>query len=121
MASAIIGAVGLLAGGIALFYLEGKALEWSARHYWVLGLASLFPAWLAAFLALLPPLTRETAEAPLPPKAILSSGAALLGVIATDYLLRRRQKSERALHPVVCWMIGWAALLPGWLIALVRF
>jgi hypothetical protein len=121
MWSIIIGVVGIFATWAALISLEGRVADWRGHHYWFLGLAGLFPAWLIAFLALLPPLTRETADVPLPPRALLSSGVALFGVIATDYLLRRLQKSGRTLRPVTYWIIGWAALLPGWLIALVSF
>ena len=121
MGSTIVGIVGVLASGIAVFYLQAKHPDWKPQHYWFLGLAGLFPAWLVAFLSLLPTVTRPGADIPLPPRALLSSVAGLLGVIATDYLLRRLQKSGRALKPLTAWLIGWAALIPGWLIATLRF
>ena len=121
MASILVGAVGVLGSGAAACYLKGRASEWRPQHYWFLGLAGLFPAWLVAFLGLLQPLTKETAEAPLPPRALFSSAVALIGVIATDYLLRRLQKSGHTLPLVTYWIIGVIALVPAWLIALVGF
>jgi NADH:ubiquinone oxidoreductase subunit 6 (subunit J) len=116
MASILVGAVGVLGSGVAACYLKGRASEWTPQHYWFLGLAGLFPAWLIAFLSLLQPLTQETTEAPLPPRALFSSAAALMGIIATDYLLRRMQKSGQTFQPLTYWIIGLIALFPAWLI-----
>ncbi|HEX9445590.1 MAG TPA: hypothetical protein VGA73_15820 [Candidatus Binatia bacterium] len=112
-AALIIAGAGILASGAAAFYLKSRA----PRHYWLLGLAGLFPAWLWAFLTLIEPATRSAVEVPLPPRALFSSSAGLLGVIATDYLLRTLPKSGRVLKPFTCWMMGWIALVPAWLIA----
>ena len=120
MGSAIVGVVGLLATGAALFNLQAKHPEWKPQHYWLLGLAGLFPASLVAFLSLLPSATAPGADTPLPPRALFSSVAGLLGVIATDYLLRRLQKSGCALRPLTFWVIGWVALLPALCIAVLR-
>lgn len=119
MWSIITGVIGVLGTWVAVTHVEGSGGEWRARHYWFLGLAGLFPAWLIAFLSLLQPVAKAVPEAPLPPLAILSSGAALLGIIITDYLLRGFQKSGHALRAVTCWIIGLIALLPAWCIALV--
>ena len=121
MWSVIAAVVGVLGTGAAVLRLARKTYERNAQHYWFLGLGALFPAWLMAFLGLLQPLTKETADAPLPPRAIFSSGAALFGIIVTDYLLRRFQKSGRPFPAVTYWLLGWLALLPAWLIALVSF
>lgn len=107
--------------GAAIPYLQSQVPGWKAQHCWFLGLAGLFPAWLTAFLGLLQPLTNKTADAPLPPRALLSSATALVGVIATDYLLRQLQKSGRTLRPITYWIIGLLALFPGWCIASVGF
>jgi uncharacterized membrane protein YuzA (DUF378 family) len=101
--------------------MKERASDWRPQHYWLLGLAALFPAWLIAFLGLLQPLTKETAEAPLPPRALFSSATGLMGIIATDYLLRQLQKSAQTLKPVTYWIIGLIALLPAWCIALASF
>lgn len=121
MWSITTGMVGVFGTWAAVAYLEDQFPDWRPHHYWFLGLAGLFPAWLIAFLTLLPPVTKGAAEAPLPPQAIFSSGVALLGIIGTDYLLRRLQESGRPLRPVIYWSLGLVALLPAWLIALARF
>lgn len=118
MWSIIIGVLGAFGTWAVMSYLAGRGSDWAPRRYWLLGLAGLFPAWLIAFLGLLQSVTKSV-EAPLPPPAIFSSGAALLGIIVTDYLLRRAQKSGRSFGAVTCWIIGLAALLPAWCIAVV--
>lgn len=121
MGSLITGIVGILGSGVALFYLQGKVPNWRPQQSWLLGLAGLFPAWLIAFLNMLQPASQSAVDVPLPPRALFSSAVGLMGVIATDYLLRRLQRSGRILPPVACWIIGWVALLPAWLIASVNF
>jgi hypothetical protein len=108
-ASIAIGIAGVLVSAAAKSYIRVDA-----RRAWVLGLAGLFPAWLFAFLTLIDPASRSVVDIPLPPRALMSSGAGLLGVIATDYYLRR---SGGAVKPMNGWMLGWVALLPAWLIA----
>ena len=107
--------------GVALICLQGKVPDWRAQHYWILGIAGLFPAWLVAFLSVLQPASQSAVDVPLPPRALFSSAAGLMGIIAADYLLRRVQQSGRVLRPVTCWIIGWGALVPAWLIASVNF
>jgi uncharacterized membrane protein (GlpM family) len=114
--SLIVGVVGVLASAVAAIFLKDRP----PRHYWLLGLASLFPAWLIAFLTVIQPASQSAVDVPLPPRALLSSASGLLGVIAADYLLRRAQQSGRVLTPVACWWIGLAALIPAWLIVSIK-
>ncbi|HEY1371807.1 MAG TPA: hypothetical protein VGH50_05000 [Candidatus Binatia bacterium] len=110
-ASLIIAGAGALASAVATRYAAKDP-----RHAWMLGLAGIFPAWLIAFLTLIDPASRSAVDVPLPPRALLSSGAGLLGVIATDYWLRKTASKP----PVFLgWLIGWIALVPAWLIAAV--
>lgn len=106
-----VAVVGVAVSGAAMFYLRPDS-----RAGWLLGLAALFPAWLAAFLTLIDPASRSAVDIPLPPRALLSSGAGLLGVIATDYYLRKSGAAVKALN---AWIIGVAALLPAWLVVAV--
>lgn len=105
----MVGIAGVLVSGAAKSYIPVDA-----RRAWLLGLAGLFPAWLFAFLTLIDPASRSVVDIPLPPRALMSSGAGLLGVIATDYYLR---KSGGAITAMNAWMIGVTALLPAWLVA----
>ncbi|GIX49714.1 MAG: hypothetical protein KatS3mg131_3925 [Candidatus Tectimicrobiota bacterium] len=112
----VIGAVlGCGGSGIWLAVLAARGVRWRPQGYWLLGLAALFPAWLLAFIALLntAPLTE-----PLPPPVLFSSGVALLGVVLSDAGVRRLQRRGRALPPVLWWLSGLVALLPGWGVAL---
>lgn len=115
--SVALGVLGIFVAWGAQASLEKRASDSKPHHFWLIGLAGLFPAWLIAFLTLLQPATQGSAEVPLPPQALLSSGVGLGGVIVTDYLLRRAQKSGRALSPLVSWGLGVAALIPACLIA----
>ncbi|HEY2989057.1 MAG TPA: hypothetical protein VGL11_15100 [Candidatus Binatia bacterium] len=110
--SLIIAVVGVFASGVAVVFLKDRP----PRHSWLLGIAGLFPAWLIAFLTVIQPASQSAVDVPLPPRALLSSAAGLIGIIATDYLLRRSQESGRVLTAVMWWMIGWASLVPAWLI-----
>lgn len=115
--SVALGIFGIFAAGGALGYLSRSAYQPKPHHCWLIGIAALFPAWLVAFLTLLQPATQGGAEVPLPPQALLSSGVGLGGIIVTDYLVRRAQKSGRALSPLKGWALGVVALAPACLIA----
>ena len=114
--SILVGLMGIVGTGVSVQILRKKDPERRFQHYWFLGLFALFPAWLIAFLALIQPASEQAVDVPLPPPALLSSGAGLLGIIATDYLLRRRQKPLAA--PLAWWAIGLLALLPAWIVIL---
>ena len=116
--SLVVGIVGVLGTGAAVRRLQAKNSGRELRHYWLLGAGALFPAWLIAFLGLLQPATKQPVDVPLPPQALLSSGAALLGLIATDYLLRRLQKPGANSSPLTCWLLGCLALVPAWIVLL---
>jgi hypothetical protein len=89
-----------------------------ARQDWLLGLAALFPAWLMTFLALLPSAVGSN-EASLPRPALFSSAVALGGIIFSDLLIRRLSLAKKRPSPFLATFLGWAALLPAWIIALV--
>lgn len=118
-AALIVGVLGIIASSAAVFYLNQKSGE--ARQYWLVGLAGLFPGWLIAFLTVIEPASRSAVDVPLPPRALFSSAIGLIGVIATDYLLRSAQQSGRGPSPFAWWVIGWASLIPAWLILTVGF
>lgn len=115
--SIVFGFLGIFGTAIIVLYLNRWLSHWEPRQYWLLGLMALFPAWLIAFLGLLPaPVGPE--QEPLPRSALLSSIVALLGVVATDTGLRGLHNSGSFFSPLKYWLLGLAALLPAWLIAL---
>ena len=115
--SVVLAVLGLLATRAVVAYLSRWLSHWRRQHHWFLGLVALFPAWLIAFLGLLPSSVGPE-YAPLPRSALLSSGAALLGVIFTDKVVRRLDKTGYSLSSFTYWLLGVAGLVPGWLIAL---
>lgn len=115
--SIVFGVLGLFGTGAVVLYLSRWVSNWRPQHHWFLGLAALFPAWLIAFLGLLPSSVGPE-YAPLPHSALLSSGAAILGVIFTDMVVRRLDKTGYSLSSFTYWLLGIAGLVPAWLIAL---
>lgn len=85
---------------------------------WPIGLFGLFPAWLLALLGLLGTGNFDS-PAYSPPRAVIfSSAGALIGVIVSDFFKRRLAVSRAVLSPVIYWLLGVAAFLAGWVIAL---
>jgi hypothetical protein len=115
--SIVLGVLGLFATGAVVPYLRSRVSNWRPQHHWFLGLAGLFPAWLIAFLGLLPSSVGPV-DNPLPRSALLSSVVALLGVVFTDTAVRRLDKSGYFLSPFKYWLLGIAGLLPAWLFTL---
>jgi hypothetical protein len=116
-----IAVVGILGTGTAAGYFQGKVERWRPQYSWFLGLIALLPVWLLRFFAILLPATKEAGDVPLPPRAILASGFALLGVIASDFLVRRVQRSGAIRSGLVFWLLGVIALLPALCVTFLNF
>jgi hypothetical protein len=110
--SIVLGVLGLFTTGAVVPYLNRWVSNWGPRQHWLLGLMALFPAWLIAFLGLLPSSVGPEYN-PLPRSAFLSSVVALLGVVFTDTAVRRLDKSGYFLSPFKYWLLGLAGLLPA--------
>jgi hypothetical protein len=115
--SLILGVLGLVTTAAVLPYANRRVSNWGPRQHWLLGLTALFPAWLIAFLGLLPSSIGPERN-PLPRSALLSSVVALFGVVLTDTAARRLDASGYSLSPFKYWLLGLAGLLPAWTIAL---
>jgi hypothetical protein len=116
--SVVVSALGLLASWGGTVYFTRRQHSRDPHLYWFLGLAALLPAWLIAFVGLLGSSTGARPEVSQSVSWILSSAAALLGVIVTDALVRRLHESGRAHRLLMYWLLGIVALLPAWGIAL---
>ncbi len=114
--SILAGVLGVAGTWFGTTYLARRKPRPEIR--WLLGIAALFPAWLIAFLGLLGLSTGPRPEKALAVSWILSSAVALLGVIVTDAALRHLRASGRDHRPVIYWLLGVVALVPGWGIAL---
>ncbi len=117
MGSILLGIIGVIGTGLVIAYLRRRESSPSPGRYWLIGLAALLPAWLISVLALLGNLTDRSSETPLPPSVLLSSTAALLGVIVTDWAVRRLHGKGPARSPNLYWLLGVIAFLPAWAIA----
>ena len=117
--SIIAGVVGVL-GTVGVTMRMARAQPHrSPEPYWLLGLAALFPAWLLAFLALLGRLGGRFPERSVMAWWVLSSAAALVGLILTDRMVRQLRESGRRYPPARYWLLGAGAFLPAWILVLV--
>jgi surface polysaccharide O-acyltransferase-like enzyme len=115
--SIVLGVLGLFATGVVLQYLSRQVSNWRPRHYWLLGLMALLPAWLIAFLGLLPSSVGPE-RSPLPRSALLCSVTALFGVIFTEMAVRQLDKRGYSFCSFIYWLLGVAGLVPAWVLAL---
>jgi hypothetical protein len=115
--SVVLGVLGLVATAAVMPCLGRWVSNWGPRQYWLVGLMALFPAWLIAFLGLLPSYVGPEYD-PLPRSALLSSVVALLGVVFTGTAVRRLDKSGYSLSPFTYWLLGATGLVPAWVVAL---
>ena len=115
--SIVFGVLGLVTTAAVIPYANRRVFNWGPRQHWLLGLMALFPAWLIAFLGVLPSSVGPE-DNPLPRSALLSSVVALFGVVFTDTAARRLDASGYSLSPFNYWLLGLAGLLPAWLVTL---
>ena len=112
--------------GFALVGIAGSA--WGARTVvrrspaptpramWVTGVPALLLAWLVPLVSLLN--AAGTAEGPSRKAFMIASAAAILGVLGSDWLINREEKARAAARPFAWWILGAAALVPAWVVAL---
>jgi hypothetical protein len=97
--------------------LARRAPTATLRAMWVAGLPALVPAWLVPFISLLN--AAGTEQGPPRKAFMVASAAAILGVLASDWLIARAERRQPAAPPLAGWLLGVAALAPAWLVALV--
>ena len=116
--SILIGTLGILATAGVMTYLNKRKARPVVEYSWLLGLAALAPAWLVAVLSLLGNTAVEVIDTPLPRSVLITSAAALLGVIFTDFLNRRLLAGDNRPGSTTLWLLGVVAFVPSWIIAL---
>ncbi len=115
--SVLLGLIGVVASRAGLTRLTAADASRDPHAYWALGLVSLIPAWLVAFVGLLG--TQPGAKPQLVSGAawVLSAAAMLIGAIATEAHVRRAGDTAEV-HIARLWRLGVLAFLPAWVIAL---
>jgi hypothetical protein len=115
--SVLLGLIGVLASRIGLTSLTADGASRDPHAYWALGLVTLLPAWLVAFVGLL---GATPGVRPQPGAAwlLLSAAAGLIGAIATEARVRGTGDFAEAHHATRPWRLGVLAFLPAWVIVL---
>jgi hypothetical protein len=116
--SVLLGLIGIIASRIGLRRLTAAGASRDAHAYWVLGLVTLLPAWLVAFLGLLGSTPGGRPQLVSGAAWVLSAAAGLIGAIATEARVREAGDIAGAQAAPRLWRLGILALLPAWVIAL---
>lgn len=116
--SLIAGLIGVLATWFLTLRLERAGSRRQPELFWMLGLAALGPAWLIAVFGLLGRMSGRFPEMSMAAWWIVSSAAAVLGVIVTDGMVRRLRESDQPRLRARCWLAGIGAFFPAWCLAL---
>ncbi len=113
--SLALGAAGLAASRWGLLPLALRAGA-GRRAAWLAGLPAFLPTWLFSFVSLLG--AAGTAQGPPRTAFLGASAAAILGVVASDWLFVREERRPGGARLATSWLLGAAALAPAWLVAL---
>ena len=116
LASIVAAALGVLASGLVLARLGRRPEGPDPGIAWLLGLLGVLPGWIVAFVGLL-----GLVEAPVGPVRLAFVGASaggLIGVIATDVIVRRLRATGGPRPAVTYWLLGLLAITPAWLVTI---
>jgi hypothetical protein len=116
--SILLGLIGVVASRIGLTYLIADRASRDPHAYWALGLVTLLPAWLVAFVGLLGTTPGVRPQLVSSAAWLLSAAAGLIGAIATEGRVRETGDFAEAHHATRLWRLGVLAFLPAWVIVL---
>jgi hypothetical protein len=116
--SVAAGFMGVLLTGLWIVNPGRQISQYPPEVYWVLGTASLFPAWLIAVLGLLNRMTGRFPEMAVAAWWIMSGAAAVLGVIVADALASGLRESGHPYRRARYWLVGVGTFFPAWCIGL---
>ena len=114
--SLALAAAGLAASRWGALPLALRSAGAGPRAAWLAGLPALLPTWLFSFVSLLG--AAGTAQGPPRTAFLGASAAAILGVVASDWLFVREERRPGGARLAPSWLLGAAALAPAWLVAL---
>ena len=120
-ASVLLGLIGVVASRIGLTYLTANGASRDPHAYWAVGLVTLLPAWLVAFVGLLGSQPGVKPQLVSSAAWLLSAAAGLIGAIATEAGVRGAGDSVEAHHAARLWRLGVLAFLPAWVIVLIGY
>jgi hypothetical protein len=86
----------------------------NAYLFWSVGLLAVLPAWLIAFIYLVPSSLGVRTHAAGAVLWLCSVALALTGAIMSEARLRRYQGSPEGLSPSRAWSLGLWAMIPAW-------
>ncbi len=116
--SVLLGLIGVLASRIGLTSLTADGTSRDPHAYWALGLVTLLPAWLVAFVGLLGATPAVRPQLVSGAAWLLSAATGLIGAIATEARVRGTGDFAEAHHAMRLWRLGVLAFLPAWVIVL---
>ena len=114
--SVLLGLIGVVASRSGLTHLTADGASRDPHAYWALGLVTLVPSWLVAFVGLLG--TTPGVRPQLVSGALLSAAAGLIGAIVTEARVRETGDFAEAHQATRLWRLGVLAFLPAWVIVL---
>ena len=117
--SLFLALIGVVASRVGLTRATAGDVPRDPHVHWVIGLVALVPAWLTAFLALLPTEPGVRPQAISSASWLLSGAAALIGAIATEARIREGGHAGEPVRTAATrpWRLGVLSLVPAWLIA----
>ena len=118
VSSVLLGLIGVVASRIGLTNLTADGASRDPHAYWGLGLVTLLPAWLVAFVGLLGTTPGARPQLVSGVAWLLSAAAGLIGAIATEARVRQTGDFAEAHQATRLWRLGVLAFLPAWLIVL---
>ena len=114
----LLGLIGVVASRIGLTNLTADGTSRDPHAYWALGLVTLLPAWLVAFVGLLGTTPGVRPQLVSGAAWLLSAAAGLIGAIATEARVRETGDFAEAHQATRLWRLGVLAFLPAWVIVL---
>lgn len=116
--SVVAGLIGVLGTWFGVVLLGRPESPRPPEVYWLLGMASLCPAWLITVVGLLGRMSGRFPDMSVAAWWIMSGATAILGVILTDAMVRRLRESGQLYPPARYWLVGLETFFPAWCLAL---
>src|SRR5262249_56960820 len=113
VSSVLLGLIGVVASRIGLTYLTADGTSRDPHAYWALGLVTLLPAWLVAFLGLLGTTPGVRPQLVSGAAWLLSAAAGRTGARAPAAPVRAGGAVARAPPPPRAWGAGGGARPPA--------